>query len=233
MVRLSERMEALLRLCGTGGCGADVGCDHAYLSIRLVQEGRFARMIAMDLRNGPLQAAAQHIAQAGLVEAVECRLSDGLQALQPGEADTLICAGMGGQLMQRILAAEPQKTAAFQRMILQPQSDIPVFRHWLRETGFLITAEDIVCEDGKYYPMMRVCPKDAGESAVAADCPEELADTFGGSLLCGRHPVLKACLEQQMHILEKPWRSWQRPARRTGMRGAGRGTLRWQRKRSG
>ncbi len=196
MIRISKRLEALTRLCLTGGCGADVGCDHGYLSIRLIQEERFARMLAMDLREGPLAAAKEHIAEAGLAERITCRISDGLRAMQAGEADAMICAGMGGLLMQKILVQDIDKVRQMRQLILQPQSDIRDFRQWLRENGFAIEAEDMICEDGKYYPMMRVVPE-AGQKADTKDIPMELADAFGGELLAEKHPVLRDYLAQR------------------------------------
>ena len=90
MIRLSARMEAVAALCEKGSCGADVGCDHAYVSIYLVQNGIFDRMLAMDLRKGPLSAAEEHIRDEGLDAKIECRLSDGLCELRAGEADSVI-----------------------------------------------------------------------------------------------------------------------------------------------
>ena len=208
MIRLSKRLEALSRLCEAGGCAADVGCDHGYLSIRLVQEARFERMLAMDLREGPLAAARVHVAEAGLSERIECRLSDGLRTMQAGEAEAMICAGMGGPLMQRILEQDIDKVRTMKQLVLQPQSDIKEFRRWLRENGFVSAAEDIVTEDGKYYPMMRVIPggtdpagtfidRPAGTEEVSEEITDELADAFGARLLAERHPVLRDYLKQR------------------------------------
>lgn len=68
----------------------------------------------------------------------------------------MICAGMGGRLMQRILEEGREKLEAVGELILQPQSDIPAFRAYLRQAGYVLLAEDMVYEDGKYYPMMKV-----------------------------------------------------------------------------
>ncbi|MBR3515295.1 MAG: SAM-dependent methyltransferase [Lachnospiraceae bacterium] len=216
MIKLSKRLEALGRLCEVGSVAADVGCDHGYLSIRLVQEGIFERMLAMDLREGPLAAAKAHVAEAGLADRIECRLSDGLRAMQIGEADSMICAGMGGPLMQRILEQDIDKVRGMRQLVLQPQSDMAQFRRWLRENGFVIIAEDIVFEDGKYYPMMKAVPENEGmtdsndhggcEDAVhretVADfrvtvADPELSDAFGPYLLAQRHPVLLEYLKQR------------------------------------
>ena len=186
-------MEAVAALCEKGSCGADVGCDHAYVSIYLLQHGVFEKMLAMDLREGPLSAARGHIEQEGLKERIECRLSDGLSAMEAGEADSVICAGMGGELMVRILTDGIEKIKAAKQLILQPQSEVAGVRKFLNRNAFAITAEDMVFEDGKYYPMFRAVP--AGEDKTEDDM---LYLEYGRQTLEGRHPVLKRFLEHRL-----------------------------------
>ena len=102
---LSKRLQVIADMIPEGGVLADVGCDHGFLDIYLVQTGKIQGAIAMDVRKGPLAAATAHVREAGLENRIETRLSDGLEAMMPGEAATLVCAGMGGPLMQRILRA--------------------------------------------------------------------------------------------------------------------------------
>lgn len=154
-VLLSKRMQMLADMVTAGSRVADVGCDHAFLSIYLVQAGMCPKCLAMDVRRGPLSGAEEHIAAYGLGEYIETRLSDGLTAYHIGEAQTLVCSGMGGRLMKRILEEGGDKTRSFTELILQPQSEIPEFRIFLRETGFLVTEEEAVYEEGKYYFAMK------------------------------------------------------------------------------
>lgn len=133
----------------------DVGCDHGYLSISLVGAGICPGAIAMDVREGPLAAARAHIAEAGLGDYIDVRLSDGLAGCGQGEADTLVCAGMGGRLMERILREGLEKVCRMRELILQPQSELPQFRAFLREAGFTVIDENAVFEDGKYYFAMK------------------------------------------------------------------------------
>ena len=137
-------------------CVADVGCDHGYVSIYLVQKGIAESAIAMDVRKGPLSMAESNIAEYGLEDKVKVRLSDGLSELKEGEADALVIAGMGGKLMISILEKKDLRALGIKTAILQPQSDIPEFRQYLRGKGYLIENEKIVLEDGKYYFPMRV-----------------------------------------------------------------------------
>ena len=137
-------------------CVADVGCDHGYVSIYLVQKGIAETAIAMDVRKGPLSMAENNVREYGLEEKIDLRLSDGLSLLNKDEADALVIAGMGGKLMISILEKKDIRELGIKTAILQPQSDIPKFRQFLREKGYLIENEKIVFEDGKYYFPMRV-----------------------------------------------------------------------------
>lgn len=205
-VQLSMRLQALADMVTPGNRVADVGCDHGFLSIYLVQQGISPRVIAGDVRPGPLSAAKAHVAECGLEAYIETRLSDGLEKYGVGEADTLICAGMGGPLMQRILMAHREVTEGFQELILQPQSELEEFRIFLREQEFVVRDENILCEDGKYYFMFRVTPGCAKADAVASgDCTgadvqdedyQRLCDKYGAMLLAKRHPVLKEYLKR-------------------------------------
>ncbi len=155
-IRLSKRLERLGCYVTEGNRLADIGTDHAYLPIALVQAGRIPSAISADVNEGPLLRAGEHIRVAGLSGQVETRLSDGLSHFQPDEADTVVIAGMGGQLIRRILEGGAQLLDSVSELVLQPQSEIHLVRGWLEENGFCISDEDIVFEEGKYYPMFRV-----------------------------------------------------------------------------
>ncbi|MBR4764156.1 MAG: SAM-dependent methyltransferase [Lachnospiraceae bacterium] len=145
---------------GMFSCVADVGCDHGYVSMYLVQSGIAGRAIAMDVRKGPLAMAAGNIEIMGLSDRIETRLSDGLSELGPGEADSLVIAGMGGKLMISILEKKSLSSLGIKSAVLQPQSDIDEFRQFLRDEGLIIVDERIVLEDGKYYFPMKVEVRD-------------------------------------------------------------------------
>ena len=102
-VSLSKRLQMLADFVTPGNRLVDVGCDHGFLSIYLVQNKICPSALAMDVRKGPLAAAREHIKDYGLEDYIKVRLSDGLLCFQEGEADTMVCAGMGGRLMEKIL----------------------------------------------------------------------------------------------------------------------------------
>ena len=155
-MQLSKRMDRLASMVTEGSSLADVGTDHGYIPIALVQTGKVSRAIAMDINKGPLERAALHIREQHLEDRITTRLSDGMTALKEGEADTVLIAGMGGALIVHILEGGAHCLASVKELILQPQSEIWLVREWLCEHGYKITDEDIVLDEGKYYPMMRV-----------------------------------------------------------------------------
>lgn len=196
-MQLSLRLAAIAELVTEGNRLVDVGCDHGYLPVYLIQNKKIPGAIAMDVGKGPLMRAKEHIEEYGLTEYIETRLSDGLSKLHIGEGDTLVIAGMGGPLMERILSQGGEVTESFQEMILQPQSDIPHFRKFLSEKGWKIVAENLILEDGKYYPMMKVLPE-------REELPYTLEEQwFGRFLLRDRHPVLKEYLLREKRIREE------------------------------
>ena len=154
-IHLSKRLKALANMVTDGNRLADIGTDHGYIPIYLCQTGKIPSALAMDIGKGPLQQAQTHIAEHGLSEQIKTRLSDGMAALQFGEADTILIAGMGGGLVMKILSEGAEKLTGKEELILQPQSEIALVREFLRVRNFQILNEDMILEDGKYYPMMR------------------------------------------------------------------------------
>lgn len=168
MIQLSKRLQAVAELAKTASirCVADIGTDHGYIPIWLVEQGIAERAIAMDIRIGPLQRAQKHIREQGLEAYIETRLSDGLAALRREEAQVIVIAGMGGATMSGILEAGRSVISPDTILVLQPQSELYEFRRYLAEHDFVLLAEDMVEEDGKYYPMMKVQMRGAAEKTA-------------------------------------------------------------------
>lgn len=213
MVQLSKRLKALADMVSPGLTVADVGCDHGFVSIYLIQKGISPKVYAMDVRKGPLDRAKEHIAAYQLEKQIETRLSDGLTAMEPGEAEAMVCAGMGGPLMIKILTQGAKVVSQMEELILQPQSEIEEFRRFLRTTQFSIVEEKMILEEGKFYPMMRV-RKVESESIKAQsakrvflegdqDTQTRLEDKYGPLLLASKDETLKKYLQFQLHICEE------------------------------
>ncbi len=194
-IRLSDRLEAVVSFVLPGSSVADVGTDHGYVPIALVSRGIAVHALAMDVREGPLARAREHIGRYGLNGRIETRLSDGVAALKPGEADTVIAAGMGGELILHILGDGQRLWDSVEHWILSPQSEPEKVRVYLQENGFLIAREKMLCEDGKYYVVM---------DAVRGEMePLERAQAvYGPCLLRKRDPVLGEFLKREERTLE-------------------------------
>lgn len=193
MAVLSERLKRLAQMVSEGNRLADIGTDHGYLPIELVRTKRIPSAIAMDVRKGPLSKAEEHIKEAGLEEYIELRLSDGLEKLVPGEADTVVMAGMGGRLMTKILDRW-EDLSSVKEWIFSPQSELDLFRNYIAKRGLLIVEEDLISEDDKFYFIMKTVPGEAYEL-------DEMSAEFGPLLLAKRHPVLKQYLANEMHLI--------------------------------
>lgn len=196
MMELSKRLNSVADLVTPGMRLADVGTDHGYVPIYLVERGIVPSAVAMDVNEGPLLRATEHIREHGLEEKISTRLSDGLANLKIEETDSVIAAGMGGGLVIRILSDQKEKAESLKEIILQPQSEIARVRRYLNENGWKIVKEDMVLEDGKYYPMMKAV---RGEAEPYSEAELE----FGKLLLRGRHPVLKCYLEREVKLSRK------------------------------
>ena len=200
MVKISNRLTTAAALVTQGYTLADVGTDHGYIPIYLLQQKKIPSAIAMDINEGPLERAKEHIALYGLQAYIQTRLSDGVAALKPGEVEAVLIAGMGGGLVMHILKDGEKVCQSAKELILQPQSEIERVREFLREKGYTILAEDMVYEDGKFYPMMKVQYQGENENAQKASEVLKLSDLYGGLLLQNRHPVLKTFLEKEKLI---------------------------------
>ena len=195
-MQLSKRLKAVASLVTPSHAVADVGCDHGYIPIYLIQEGIAQKAIAMDVNVGPLEVAKENIEAHQCSAGIETRLSDGVNALAPHEVKTVVIAGMGGNLVMKILAEGQATLTTVRELILQPQSEIAEVRKFLQAKGYSIVAEDMICEDGKYYPMMKV---KLGEMNLT----REIDFIYGAFLLKEKNPILKQFLEKEKETLGK------------------------------
>ena len=147
-MRLSDRLETVVSMVRPAESAADIGTDHGHVPVELVRRGTVKRALAMDVRKGPLSRAEESVAMAGLENRIETRLSDGLE--------TVVIAGMGGELMIHILEQGRHMWDSVGQWILSPQSEIPKMRKWLWDNGFPVEKEEMVFEDGKFYTILSV-----------------------------------------------------------------------------
>lgn len=152
---LSKRLQVCCNYISPGSRVADIGCDHGYLGIHLLQAGIASSVIASDVREGPLQSAIRNAGKYGVRDKMTFHLSDGVRNI-PRDFDVMVCAGMGGDTMVSIFEAAPWLKNEQYRMVLQCQSKTPMLRQYLSEQGFRIT-EETVLRDGRFlYTVMAV-----------------------------------------------------------------------------
>ncbi|MFI3237020.1 MAG: class I SAM-dependent methyltransferase [Lachnospiraceae bacterium] len=198
-MELSKRLQKVADFLSPSNVICDVGCDHGYLSIYISQNKIAKKVIAMDINEGPLQQASEHVKGVGLEADIELRLSDGLHKVCVGEADAFLCAGMGGRLMTKIIVDSMDVVAQMQYAVLQPQSELAYIRAFVYEMGWSIVKEDMVFEaetegssEGKYYPVMRIEP---GNNKM----PNKLELLYGPCLISEKNAVLQAYLEKSLN----------------------------------
>lgn len=153
-ITLSKRLSAIARFVPPGARVADVGTDHGFIPVFLAQTGLARRIIASDIRPGPLSRAEESARAHGVTDAVEFVLAPGLSGVGPADVDTVIIAGMGGETILSILADAAWTRERGVLLILQPQSKLGLLYNWLLSQGYDILDMDVVEEKRKRYTIM-------------------------------------------------------------------------------
>ncbi|HFU4202510.1 TPA: tRNA (adenine(22)-N(1))-methyltransferase TrmK [Streptococcus suis] len=165
--KLSQRLETVASFVPQGARLVDVGSDHAYLPLFLVEKDWINFAIAGEVVQGPYQSALQNVAQAGQTDKISVRLANGLAAVDLSDQVTAVTiAGMGGRLIAEILEAGKDKLQTVERLILQPNNREDDVRRWLVAHDFQLVAEKILEENDKIYEIL-VAEK--GKADLTAD----------------------------------------------------------------
>ncbi len=151
---LDGRLSVCAKLVRQGAKLADVGTDHAYLPVWLAKNGLISSAIASDIREKPLMSGADNIEKYGCGDIVSTRLCSGLDGVSEDEADDIVMAGMGGELIAKLIENAPWLKNADKRLILQPMTKAHSLREYLCENGFTILSETPCTHGGKYYTVI-------------------------------------------------------------------------------
>ena len=168
-IPLSDRLRACADFVAPGDRVADIGCDHGYLGIHLLQNGIAVSMIEADINEGPLQSAMRNAEKYGVADQMTFYLSDGAKNI-PRDFDALVCAGMGADTMIHILEDASWLRCGSYRLILQCQSKTPMLRRYLSDAGWHIARESIL-RDGKFlYTVMEALWQPDAPKLTAGEC---------------------------------------------------------------
>lgn len=155
-MKLDSRLMAIANLVRKNKVFADIGTDHAYLPVYLVENGIIKKAIAADLRVGPLENAKDAVVSYGFTDQIELRLSDGLDNFKENEVEEIAVAGMGGLLISQFIERTHWLKNENIHLILQPMTHVEELRKTLFDNGFIIDKE-VVSEDGdKLYIILSV-----------------------------------------------------------------------------
>lgn len=197
-IKISERLRTVAHLIRPGNSVADIGTDHGYLPIYIVKQGIADKVIAMDVRKGPLEKARNNVAAYQVADQITLRLSDGLEKLLPAEVQTVTICGMGGKLIQTILTKGLDRITKDTQLILSPQSELREFREFMWKSGFEIENEHILNEDHQYYFIME-CRYTGKKPEMT---PDELMYRYGKNLLVQKDPCMKEYLLREHKITQ-------------------------------
>ena len=160
-LQLQPRLQLLADMVPAGVRLADIGTDHGYLPVWLLQQGRIGLAIASDISPDPLEHARQSAQEYG-VDGIDFRLCGGLDGIRPEEVDMIVIAGMGGETIIQILKGAPWTKSGNHSLLLQPMTKTELLRDWLVDNGYRFMRERLVWDKDILYPIMEVC---GGEQA--------------------------------------------------------------------
>lgn len=195
-MELDNRLRAVADFVKSGKIAADIGTDHGYLAIALVEEGKCAQVIAVDKNEGPYLAACRTVHSAVMQHAVDVRLGDGLCPISPGEVSVICIAGMGGTLMKDILENSMQVTEQADQLVLQPMNNAGELRRWLYEHDWHISDEALAEADGKLYEIISA---EKGREEM----PDDIQLEIGPCLTKRRPPLFLRHIEEKLARLKR------------------------------
>jgi tRNA (adenine22-N1)-methyltransferase len=203
MIEISRRLQHIAGLVTKGNRVADIGSDHALLPVYLIQNEIAPFCIAGEVNKGPWESALKQVQKAGLTEKIDVRHGDGLSVIEPGEVDTICIAGMGGNLITRILANGKEKLKGVSELVLQPNVGEQVLRKWLKEENWELIEELIIEEDGIIYEILRAIPGNGMKPYENKERKEEELLELGPILWEKAPPLLWEKRHKELSKLQK------------------------------
>ena len=187
-----ECIKSMVTKCRTV---ADIGTDHGYVAEMLLNDKTCQKVIATDLNEGPLNRATEYLTSKNLNVKCDFRLGSGLSVLNENEADAIVIAGMGGELISDILEKSNNIAKEVSQLILQPMTTAEKLRRYLYENGFKIIDEKIAKEFHHYYFIIKAVP---GYS----ESQDEIYYEFSRHLIEKKDPLMLEYMDKILNINE-------------------------------
>jgi tRNA (adenine22-N1)-methyltransferase len=203
-MRLTPRLAAIAELIPPGSTVADIGTDHAYLPLYLVQEQISQRVVASDINSAPLQQARETVAAFNCLQKIDLRQGDGLNVIQvQDQINTVVIAGIGGENIIKILEGGREKLKSVERLILQPMKESGALRLYLAHNGYALVRESLALEGRRLYEIIMAKPGLENETDL-------FRLSLGPRLLEVKPPLLPLLLREKIRKLRIVHRSLQR-----------------------
>lgn len=191
-MELSVRLKHVYSMADKCNCIADIGTDHGYIPIELIKNDICKKAIASDINSGPVKKARINIEKEGLQSCIECRQGSGLCVLKAHEADGVIIAGMGGNLIRDIISQDEDIFKTFKFAVLQPVQNPEVLRKFIYERGYHILHEDLCIDENKFYEIIKV-KYDCKSSAL-----DDIYYEISSNLIAANHPIIKDYIDYKI-----------------------------------
>lgn len=200
-MEISKRLKVVASLVEKCEVVADIGTDHAYVPIYLIDNEVCEKAIASDINKGPVYKALKNIKDNNQEEKIECRLGAGLKTIKPYEAKVAIIAGMGGNLIKEIIEEDLHIFNSLKYAVLQPVQNPDVLRRYLYNKGYDIIDEELVYDENKYYEIIKV--KYGDKPKFINEINYEISEL----LIRKKHPLLKDYINYKIFRYEKIYSS--------------------------
>jgi len=194
-LKLTDRLLKIASLVTEGKRVADIGTDHGYIPVYLLNQGKVPYAILADVNKGPLENARGEVRHNKLLDKVDLRLGSGIEVLEKGEVDEVIIAGMGGILISELLEAKLEVAHSVDKLILQPMQAQNELRKYLLNNGFEILDEVLVKEDFRIYEI--IIAKYTGKNTVVSD---DIYYEVGIKLIENKDPLLNEFIDKKIYM---------------------------------
>ncbi|MGX4600639.1 tRNA (adenine(22)-N(1))-methyltransferase [Faecalimicrobium sp. JNUCC 81] len=192
-MKLTDRLLKIASLVTKGKRVADIGTDHGYIPVYLLNKGHVDFSILADVNKGPLENARGEVRHNKLLDKVDLRLGSGIEVLEVNEVDEVIIAGMGGILISELLEAKTEVAHSVEKLILQPMQAQDELRKYLLNNGYEIIDEVLVKEDFRIYEI--IVTKYTGKNTVVED---EIYYELGKKLIENKDPLLNEFIDKKI-----------------------------------